>query len=193
MTNFKILERNTLDGHVSFNELYKTYYDGFIRFANSYLHDLSMSEDLVAESFMAYWQVRDNLEANSNIRAYILTILKNKCLNFLKQKTYREGRLQNIGEVMQWDLQMRIATLNACNPHEIFSAEIQELLEKAIHQLPERTMRVFLMSRYEHKTNKEIAEILGISVKGVEFHMSKALHQLRIHFKDYLNILLLFI
>lgn len=193
MTNFKILEKSPLDGQVSFNELYKTYYDGFVRFANSYLHDLSMAEDLVAESFMAYWQVKDNLEANSNIRAYILTILKNKCLNFLKQKTYREVRLHNIGEVMQWDLQMRIATLHACDPHEIFSAEIQELLEKAIHQLPERTMQVFLMSRYERKTNKEIAEILGISVKGVEFHMSKALHQLRIHFKDYLNILLLFI
>ncbi len=49
--------------------------------------------------------------------------------------------------------------------------------------------RIFIMSRFENKSGKEIADILGITVKGVDYHMGKALKALRISLKDYLPIL----
>lgn len=174
-----------------FNELYRKHYDGFVRFADSYIRDKAVAEDLVTESFMTFWDNRQVMLPGSNVRAYLLTVLKNKCLNHLKLREYRKKQLQNISEVSQWDLQMRITTLNACNPEEVFSAEIQDLVNQAIKELPPRTLEVFLLSRYQMKSNKEIAEMLGISVKGVEFHMTKALGLLRISLKDYLPILIL--
>ena len=41
------------------------------------------------------------------------------------------------------------------------------------------------MSRFQNKSNKEIGQLLGITVKGVEFHMTKALRVLRQNLKDY--------
>ena len=52
---------------------------------------------------------------------------------------------------------------------------------------------VFIMSRFQDKSNKNIAEELNISVKGVEYHISKALRSLKISLKDYLPLLLFFI
>ena len=45
-----------------------------------------------------------------------------------------------------------------------------------------------MMSRFEQKSGKEIAEELGITVKGVDYHIAKALKVLRVSLKDYLPL-----
>ena len=55
--------------------------------------------------------------------------------------------------------------------------------------MPLQTKRVFMMSRFEQKSGKEIAEALGITVKGVDYHIAKALKALRISLKDYLPLI----
>ena len=52
--------------------------------------------------------------------------------------------------------------------------------------MPEQTRRIFLMSRRENLSHREIAERLGITPKGVEFHITKANKHLRVLLKDYL-------
>jgi len=91
-------------------------------------------------------------------------------------------------------LAIRISTLEACNPENIFSEEIRTILVKTLQELPPQTRKVFMMSRFEQKSGKEIAEMLGITVKGVDYHIAKALKALRISLKDYLPLFyLLFI
>jgi RNA polymerase sigma-70 factor (ECF subfamily) len=51
-----------------------------------------------------------------------------------------------------------------------------------------QTRRIFEMSRFENKTNNEIAEMLGLSSKSVEYHITKALKAMRVALKDYLPI-----
>ncbi|WP_408005548.1 sigma-70 family RNA polymerase sigma factor [Rhodohalobacter halophilus] len=63
-----------------------------------------------------------------------------------------------------------------------------EKIEKVIFQLPERRREVFLLSRYEGKSYKEIANILGITVSTVETHMSKALKTMREKFLPLLGL-----
>lgn len=189
-TTDPISERSDAEGFIEFNNIYNRYYPGFMRFAYSYLRDDAVAEDFVAEAFMAYWDHRRSMTPGSNIRAYILTVLKNKCLNYLKQKKFREECHHKIEKTSAWELSQRISTLEACDPDEIFSAEIQELVDKAIQSLPSKTIEVFILSRYQNKTNKEIAEQMHISVKGVEFHITKALNKLRFELKDYLAALI---
>ncbi|MDR0895390.1 MAG: hypothetical protein LBN06_08865 [Prevotellaceae bacterium] len=57
--------------------------------------------------------------------------------------------------------------------------------------LPEQTRRIFVMSRYENKPHKEIAALLGLTTKSVEFHISKSTQALRTSLKDYLPVWLL--
>ena len=62
---------------------------------------------------------------------------------------------------------------------EINEEEIAELLIKAIEELPEKCKIIFFMSKYDHLKYPEIAEILDISIKTVEYHMGRAFKFLR--------------
>ena len=84
-------------------------------------------------------------------------------------------------------------TLEACDPEELFSSEAQRLIDETLESLPEKTRTIFIMSRYENKSHKEIAEHLDLSTKSIEFHISKALGVLRKRLKDYLPFFLIFL
>ena len=71
-------------------------------------------------------------------------------------------------------------------------ADIHEIIDDTLKHLGERTETIFRLSRFEGLTNREIAAELGISEKTVEYHMSKALKELRVSLEDYLPMLLFF-
>lgn len=176
----------------TFNKLYTEYRTRFVRFANTYVRDGSIAEDIATEAFMVYWENRVGLNSDSNIPAYILTVVKNKCLNYLEHMKVQHRTLDNIQEHARWELNIRITTLTACNPEELFSADVQKIIDNTLNSLPPKTLEVFKLSRYQNKSNKEIAEMLNISTKGVEFHITKALGELRKGLKDYLHLFLAF-
>jgi len=183
---------NAVDSR-NFNEFYIHNYSKFVRFAYSYIKDMPVSEDFVTESFVSCWVNRGSLGENLNIKAYILTSIKNKCLNHLRKTQYQENILKSISDHSLWERSMRINTLEACNPEEVYSDELQSLLDKALSNMPEKTLAVFIASRYQEKTYREIAEEMKISTKGVEFHITKALKILRKYLKDYLVSFIIFI
>ena len=87
------------------------------------------------------------------------------------------------------ELQMRISTLEECNPQELYSMDVQSILKESLKTMHSQTQTVFMLSRFAHKTNEEIARELGIGVKGVEYHITKALKKLRIDLKDFYPLL----
>lgn len=177
----------------TFNQLYQEYHPRFVRFANTYVRDTLLSEDISIEAIMYYWEHKHALVAESNIPAYILGIVKHKCLNHLRHIQVEEAHIKSMQEYHEWELNLRISTLQACEPHELFTAEMQEIVQSTLAKLPQQTHRIFKMSRYENKSHKEIAEQLHITTKGVEFHVSKALKALRANLKDYFPLFLYFL
>ena len=165
--------------------LLESYKGRFISFANSYVQEFSVAEDFTMEAFMDYWEMREMLQPDSNVPAYILTLIKHKCLNHLKRKQLQEDVSQRLRTVAEWELNLQISSLVVCEPTELFTTEINRTLQ----QLPEQTRRIFLLSRFENKTRKEIADELNMTSKGVEYHISKALAALRVNLKDYYTIL----
>lgn len=123
--------------------------------------------------------------------AYVLTVVKHKCLDYLRHQQVKQETMENIQQLQAWELALRIATLENFEPAEIFTDEIRKLVDQTFLQLPEQTRRAFEMSRYENLSYKEIALRLGISTKGVEFHIAKALKVLRVALRDYLPSYLL--
>lgn len=171
------------------SRLLESYKGRFISFANSYVQEFSVAEDFTMEAFMDYWEMREMLQPDSNVPAYILTLIKHKCLNHLKRKQLQEDVSQRLRTVAEWELNLQISSLVVCEPTELFTTEIKEIVNRTLQQLPEQTRRVFLMSRFENKTRKEIADELNMTSKGVEYHISKALAALRVNLKDYYTIL----
>lgn len=170
--------------------IFREYKERYTHFALSYVRNKEVAEDLAMEAIMYYWENRASLKDVRNVPLYILVIIKNKSLNYLQRlKTWDEVSGRIITD-QEWDLKMRISSLSACNPELLFCDEVQGLLKKAIEELSPKTKEIFLLSREEEKSYKEIAEITGLSVKSIEFHISKALTHLRKRLKDYLPLLL---
>ncbi|MBS6238367.1 MAG: RNA polymerase sigma-70 factor [Bacteroides sp.] len=175
-----------------FNKFFIDYQQRFVHFACTYVHDEAVAEDFVIESMMYYWENKDRLPVDTNIPAYVLTAIKHKCIDHLRHQQIRQDVSDEIARVHAWELSNRIVTLKEFEPYEIFTAEIQEIVEKTLESLPEQTRRIFIMSRYENKSHKEIASLLNITPKGVEFHISKSTKALRTALRDYLPVALLF-
>lgn len=174
----------------AFNEVYSIYYRKCFLFAKSYVHDTDTANDFAAEAMVRLWENFTSEDDVINIQAFLLTIIKNLSLNHLRREQMKLQVHESIQDDGRRELEFRISTLESCNPEVLLSSEVREIFDKTMASLPEQTRRVFLMSRVEEKPNKEIAACLGISVKGVDYHISKALKLLRITLKDYLPALL---
>lgn len=177
---------NDLHTMTTFSQFFTENKEKFLAFAYSYLRNKAEAEDLLMESMVSLWENREKWKEGSSLHALLLTIIKNKALNFLAHEQVRLRAEEAIDNHKQRELELRISTLETCDPDTIFDAEIQQLVRKALSQLPEQSRRIFILSRYHNAPNKKIAEQLGVSVKTVEFHMTKALKLLRQELKDYL-------
>lgn len=170
-----------------FNNIYLQYYDKTFRFARLYVRNDQVAENIATESLIKLWETMKEVQVEKPL-ALLLTILKHKSLDYLRKQQSMQDAFEVMCEWQQRELSIRISTLDACNPDDIFSEEIQSILTKTLDELPPQTQKVFMMSRFEQKSGKEIAEALGITVKGVDYHIAKALKALRISLKDYLPL-----
>jgi RNA polymerase sigma-70 factor (ECF subfamily) len=170
----------------NFNNLFNEYYSRFVRFAMGYLKDQPVAEDFVSEAFTLYWENRENLLPNTNAPAYILTIVKNKCINHLHHEQIRLNAEKEMTEHAEWVLNTRISTLEACDPEDLFSDEMREIVRKTLDKLPLKTRRIFILNRYHGFSYKDIAKKMSLSPKTVEYHISKALSCLRLSLRDFI-------
>lgn len=173
----------------TFTDIYNTYYKRAFYFVKSYVHDEGAAEDIASESLIKLWEQLKQREIDQ-IAPFLLTILKNKSLDFLKHEEVKRAALEEMKDWRDYELNIRISSLEECNPDDIFSDEVERIVADTLESLSSQTRQVFTMSRFENKSNKEIAEAMDISTKSVEYHITKALKVLRVALKDYLPIFL---
>lgn len=172
----------------SFNDIYTTFYRKSYLFVKSYVHDDMAAEDIVAESLIKLWE-RMKQEDVHPIQPFLFTILKNRSLDYLKHQVIKKEVIDSFTRKLNRELEIRTSSLEASDPKEIFSSEVERIIHTTLNSLPERTREIFLMSRFGNKSHKEIAEIFHISVKGVDYHIAQSISVLRAELKDYLPLL----
>lgn len=177
---------------INFNSIYTAYYRRAFLFTLSYVHNDLVAEDIVSEAIIYLWELSKKQEIPS-IEAVLITYIRSKSLNYLKHLQVQESVYQNLSDKGQRELEIRISTLEACDPKEIMSEELRAKVKALLDSMPEKTRIAFILDRLDGKSHKEIAEELGISVKGVEYHISKAVKLLRDNLKEYAPFLIFFI
>ena len=175
----------------SFELLYEKNFSNFKRFAKTYVQQDDIAEDIVVDSFLSYWEHRSDIH-QKNIAAYILTAVKNRCLNHLKHLKVRYKAELKLGELQHWETQVKIQTLEACDPVSLLSKELEAIIRDTVDRFPAKTRTVFHMSRFENKTHKEIADFLQISTKAVEYHITQAISRLRAVLQEYLPLFIFY-
>ena len=175
----------------TFNKLFNEHYQKFVYFAMGYVKDEARSQDFVSDAFCTFWEKKDELPDDINVPAYILTIVRNNCLNYIKHKKVKLRAAKELSDHAQWVMDTKINSLEACKPDKIFSEEINHIVNNTVNKLPKRTAKIFRMSRFEQLSHREIANQLGVSTKTIEYHITQSLNELRINLKDFLTLLVL--
>lgn len=174
-----------------FDLLFKNYFTRLTAFAAEYVRDDEIAKNLVQDTFVTLWSKKNELEESVNLNAWLYSTIKFHCLNYLRSikvsTAYQEQAISKIQATLNY------YSLSELDTSNLTFKEIERIVEQTIELLPEQCRKVFMLSRFEHKKNREIAEELDISIKTVESHMSKALKVMRVALKDYLPLLLPFI
>ena len=178
-----------MSGSITFNQIYTSYYQRALLFTQSYVLDEPTAEDIVAESFIKLWQfMKEDAVDEEHIGPLLMTILKNFSINQLKHDQIRITAHAEITDSQLRDIELRIGGLESCDPSKIFSEEIRVIVNRTLQSVSPQSRRAFLMSRRQGKSNQVIAEELNISIKAVEYHITKVLKLLREELKDYLPL-----
>ena len=178
--------KKTPDITKSFEDLYTQYRQRFVVIARRYIRNSMVAEDIVAESFISFYNKCATLPADTNIPSYILTIVRNNCLNYLHAQQLHMRIDQQAASDHARMVNANIRSLQSCNPEKLFAKEIHSIVAEAIQKMPDLTKIVFVKSREEGKTYEQIALECGISVRRVTSEMQKALAALRQALKDYM-------
>ncbi len=167
-----------------FDQLFKEYHQQSFLFAKSFVHIDAVAEDITADSLLATWE-RMQVETLLSPKCFLLRVIKNKALDYLKHQRIHRQLIEPLDNCDERELQLRIDGLNELNEGRIFFKEIQKITAQTLEQMPTKTREVFELSRHQYISGKEIAQQMGISVKGVEYHITKALKVLTVNLKDY--------
>lgn len=177
-----------LINHEHFERIYTQYYAKFVIIARRYVRDSEIAQDLVMDAFATFWENRDKLSSDTNIAGYIITSIKNRCLDYLCARQLHLQKQMKLHTFHSRLVAVNIHSLNACNPNRLFADEVVEIVTREMQKMPELTRRVFEAHRYYDKTYAEIAEELGIPPRRVTTEMQRALSRLREALKDYLPL-----
>ncbi|WEK36372.1 MAG: RNA polymerase sigma-70 factor [Candidatus Pseudobacter hemicellulosilyticus] len=151
----------------AFTELYRKYYKGLVVWAYNILRDLAAAEDLVHDIFLSLWVKKERLIITTSFEFYLYTALRYQVLTKIRRGKVSESIFENL-EKKVW--------CTATPDNLLYQKELQRRLTEGIDGLPEKARLVYLLSREQQLSHKQIAEQLNISVKTVEFHISIALH-----------------
>ncbi len=176
----------------AFRHLFDLYYHRLLLYAKSYVEDPIEAEDIVQELFFNLWEKREELEILTSLSSYLFRAVHNRCLQYLRhRKVAAEYELRH--QLKMKEAEMLYSSSSDFTFTEVQFNEMQRIFDQAKKALPDKTQEIFTLSRDASKTNKEIAGLLNIEVKTVEYHITKALKTFHSALRDYFIILVLFI
>ena len=155
----------------AFKYFFDAYYTDLCNYVNLYSRDESLSEEIVQEVFIYFWNCREEITIGRSVSAYLFTASKHKALNHVRSEKFK------IRALSDYNADVRA---HGARPVEILeSVEYEEILEKVIDQLPPRCREIFLLRRREGYSTKKIASELHLSPKTVENQMTIALRKVQ--------------
>jgi len=155
----------------AFEVLFKAEFENIRFFIFHYTGDSDVAADLAQDTFLTLWDTRHRIDPTQNLRSYLYTIARNKALNHLSMlRTRMTDSIERSG----FDNMVRALTDDSL-VSIIDSLDMKRIIDVTYNELPDLVRTIFVMSRKEGLSYEEIARKLEISVKKVEFNISKAL------------------
>jgi|GEM_PF-349284 len=170
-TDQQLFARLRTGESTALDELFRRHYARLCRVSLRFVNNEQEAEDIIQDLFISIWEKRNAQQDNPEaVGAYLRRAARNRSLNYLRN----QSRIPvTDGEV---PANLRSGQLADDNLRQ---QELRRRIHQAIDALPERCRLVFVMSKMEDMTRKEIASALDISPKTVENQMTRAYRFLR--------------
>lgn len=180
-----------IEGKLSAMErVYSSLYGQIYTYSRSYVVDSEQAKEIAQDSFLSLWEMRKTLKNNSNIKALLLRIARNKSLNYLK----KQQASHNYNDYLKHrEFSINYHALKDQSAELVLMQELEQLIKKTLEELPEPYRLVYHMSRDENLSYADIAKRLGVSVKTVEFRMMHVLRLFRKNLRPYLPLIIAFL
>lgn len=160
----------------AFRELYMRYSDLIYRNILVRVNSSFDADDIFQDFFVRIWEKRESLNVETNARAYLLVALKHHIFNTIKEWQIRQkyhnasvGTKEDAGDYT-WI--------------EIASEDLKDRLREAVDKFPPRLRTVYILSREQDLSVKEIAERLSVSEQTVKNQLTDILKRLRKELND---------
>jgi len=168
----ELVEKLQKDDQEAFDQIFKRYGDRLFEFALKYLKSKEETEELVQDVFLKIWEKRKKIKKESSLKSYLFTIAyHNMCRIFRKKQIYLKF-IEESGT----DEQSAIDSEEQME-HKVLLALVNQLIEK----LPKKQKQIFIKSRREGKSTKEIAEEMNLAPGTVNNYISATLKYLKLH------------
>lgn len=155
---------------LAFKCLYNKYADKIFHVSRGFFLDTEEAREIVQEVFLTLWDKKDQLDEKLSINAFLLTVTKNKILNYQRKKV---AHLERNRVFIEYN-----GPSNSTEDEFLFH-ELKSFTLGFIDSLPHQRKEIFLLSRRDGLKNAEIAELLNISLRTVENNIYRAEKEIR--------------
>lgn len=161
----------------AFEDIFRKYWHSLYLKARSKGMSHDESEEIVQSIFSSLWEKRETTLI-THLPYYLQISVRNRVIDRIRERATQEKYWDRYAKFIPQD---RPVTEEALTFNELNGA-----VEAAIDHLPERSRTVFKLSRIEGRTNAEIAKLMQLSEKAIEYHITKSMRELRVHLKDFI-------
>lgn len=159
------------DDFVAFDALFRKYSKKLYAFSLSITRDSFAAEEITQLVFLKVWEKRTLIDQHLSFKSFLFSITYNETISWLRKEKSEKRRISEF-----------IRTSGSLTNETEQTIEFKDIVGFAaqlIDELPEKRKQIFILSREQGFSNKEIALKLGVSVKTIENQMTAALKYLR--------------
>lgn len=151
----------------AFTEIYNRYWEKMANYAIRLTKSEDEAADIVQEIFVSLWKRSAALELKGTLIAYLIKATRNLSLKYIEKNIAKNSFLERLFVHHQGGVSGIV--------EDIIVKELQHNIDHAVAKLPAKMQQIYLLSRNEQLSYREIAEILGIAEGTVKKQISNAL------------------
>lgn len=161
----------TQGDELAFTEIYNRFYGLLFIHASKRLSDDEEAKDVLHQLFESLWLKRLQVAPDGNLSAYLYTAVRNRVLDVFAHQKVESKYTESLQDFIDQD--------HVSTDYLVREKQMARLIEQEIDALPPKMREIFILSRKEHKSHKEIALELGLSELTVKTQVKKALRILK--------------
>lgn len=168
---------------MDFHTIYKEFYPKILRYLTKILNNKDLAEDFTQEVFIKIYESLDKFEGRSSLSTWIYKIATNIANDYFKSASYQKGEKQKLGgEFLEENKESKNVwkgDKSEISDKVLEKREMDNCIKRYVQDIAENYRTVFVLSEYEGLKNKEIADILGLSIDTVKIRIYRARTQLK--------------